>query len=307
MKKRAEGRRVSDLGEDALIEKLVAKLVASKRNQDVVAGPGDDCAVMKSARSGFYELLKTDCVVEGVHFLQGTRAEQVGRKAICRAVSDIAAMGGVPRFATVTIALGTEHSVAEVEAWYAGMAGAAQQFNVEIVGGETSSLPEKRGAVISVSMTGEVEKENCVFRSGARMGDAIAVTGRLGNAFASERHLHFTPRLKESRWMVSESKNCRPSSMMDLSDGLSKDLPRLLRVDGWGYQIDPERIPLNEDADLDGAIKDGEDYELLMTFPSLDEAEWKVAFPETPLTVIGEVVRETSEPLDPGGYEHFRR
>ncbi len=298
---------IKDLGEDALIEKLVGKILPKTPSGRVIAGPGDDCAVVTSGREGFFTLLKTDCVVEGVHFLQGTNAKQVGRKAICRAISDIAAMGGVPRFALVTLALGSSREVAEVDGWYEGMAKAAEKFGVEIVGGETSSLSTERGAVISVAMTGEVEKEHCVYRKGAKEGDVIAVTGRLGNSFLSERHLTFVPRLKEARWMVGESLKCRPASMMDLSDGLAKDLPRLLKADGLGYRIDRNLIPMNEGSGLQAAINEGEDYELLMTFSSLDIAEWNAAFPETLLTVIGEVTLETVMPMEEGGWEHFNQ
>lgn len=297
-------KTVEDVGEDALIDKLVATL-GSSNDKNVIAGPGDDCAVVNSGRSGFYELLKTDCLIEGVHFLPGTNAELVGRKAICRALSDIAAMGGVPRFALVTIALGNKREVVEVEGWYIGMQNVAKEFGVEIVGGETSSLPSDSGAVISVAMTGEVEVGNCIYRKGASVGDLIAVTGRLGNSFASERHLNFVPRLKESRWMVSESKNCRPTSMMDLSDGLAKDLPRLLKADGFGYAIDPASIPVNHDADFEAAISEGEDYELLMTFSELDLKEWKLAIPNTAITIIGEVAEKTISPMASGGWEHF--
>jgi len=296
---------INDLGEDALIAKLVAKIPSANQSGNIIAGPGDDCAVVTSGREGFFELLKTDCVVEGVHFLQGTKPELVGRKSICRNLSDIAAMGGVPRFALVTLALGSNRKVAEVEGWYEGMVRAAQEFELEIVGGETSSLPVERGAIISVAMTGEVERENCIYRKGARVGDVIAVTGRLGDSFGSERHLKFVPRLKEARWMVTQSKKCRPTSMMDLSDGLAKDLPRLLKTDCLGYRIDRTRIPINRGADLRAAITEGEDYELLMTFSRLNTDEWNSAFPNTPLSVIGEVTEKTEETLGEGGWEHF--
>ena len=294
-----EKKTVAELGENALIERLVGLLGDS----DAVAGPGeDDCAVIENHREGFYQLLKTDCVVEGVHFLPGTDPEKVGRKAINRCISDIAAMGGIPRHALITLAIDQERAVEEIEGWYRGMSDA--EFPVEIVGGETSSLPNK-GAMISVAMTGEVEKENCVFRKGARPGDLIAVTGRLGNSFASERHLDFVPRLPEARWMVSESKKCRPTSMMDLSDGLARDLPRLLKAGRMGYEIDHEKIPVHNDATLDSAINEGEDYELLMTFSELDKEEWAAAFPEVELTVIGTVLEETKNPLNEGGWDHF--
>ena len=297
---------VGEIGEDALIEKLMLT-IGSSDCDEVISGPGDDCAVVKSGREGFFELLKTDCVIEGVHFLPGTDAELVGRKALCRAISDLAAMGGVPRFALITIALGSARDVSEVEGWYSGMGKVAKEFGVEIVGGETSSLPGDDGAVISVAMTGEVEVENCIYRKGASVGDVIAVTGRLGGSFASERHLTFVPRLQESRWMVSESKKCRPTSMIDLSDGLAKDLPRLLKITNLGYAIDETCIPINDGSDLASAIGEGEDYELLMTFSDLDVGEWSREFPDTPVTVIGEVREKTERSLAAGGWEHFKR
>ena len=297
--------RVTDIGEDALVEKLVAKIAPGKPGDKVIAGPGDDCAVVESGREGVFQLLKTDCVVEDVHFLPGTEAELVGRKAIGRTLSDIAAMGGIPRFALVTIALGSSREVDEVEGWYAGMAKMAAEYDVEIVGGETSALPGKNGAVISIAMTGEVERENCVYRRGAGAGDEIAVTGRLGNSFASGRHLDFIPRIEEARWMVAKSKNCRPNSMMDLSDGLAKDLPRLLKADGLGSLIDRNKIPVHADADLKSVIGEGEDYELLMTFSTVDRVEWKTAFPDTELTIIGEVTETPGDNPGAGGWEHF--
>lgn len=301
----ASMERIRDIGEDALIDRLVAGLPLAP---EVVVGPGDDCAVLESADPGRYELLKTDCLVEGVHFLPGTDPEQVGWKALCRSLSDIAAMGGTPRAALITLAVPGDRPVATVEGWYRGLRRAADTFGVSIVGGETSSLPPGAGAAfLAVTITGMVDRDRCLFRSGARLGDLIAVTGRLGGSFHSGRHLDFVPRLREAAWLARQSVG-RPTAMMDLSDGLAKDLPRLTKASGLsGWRLDPEKIPRHEGCDIAGAIGDGEDYELLLTLPeNADEllAAWRKAFPELPLTVIGQMTETIETPLA-GGWEHF--
>ena len=292
---------VADLGEEAVVTRLVARIPPAP---EVIAGPGDDCAVVEG-KDGGWQLLKTDCVVEGIHFLSGTDPNLVGRKAMNRVLSDIAAMGGRPAHALVTIAVDAGRSFAEVEGWYAGMIEAAEAAGCGIVGGETSRLPVT-GAVITVAMTGAVKPSECVFRSGARPGDLIVVTGRLGGSFASGRHLTFTPRLREARWLVARAK---PTAMMDLSDGLGSDLPRLVAASGVGYRIDEASLPCHDGVTAVAAVRDGEDYELLMTF-SPDTfrdlpSEWREAFPEVGLTVIGEVTAATEGAID-RGWEHYR-
>ncbi len=272
---------------------------------DVVIGVGDDCAALESADESLFELLKTDALVAGVHFSKHDDPYRVGRKALCRAISDVAAMGGVPRAALVTLALPKGMDFKTVEGWYRGLESAAEQFGVALVGGETTSTVEG-DAVLSVAMTGWVERENCVRRGGASVGDVIAVTGRLGGSLASGRHLDFCPRLAAARWLVAEE-NRRPTAMMDLSDGLAKDLPRLAKASSVGYRVDWESLPFHDGVGVDAAVGDGEDYELLMTFspgkmPTPDE--WRLAFPELPLTVIGEITAEVETSLI-GGWDHL--
>ena len=250
--------------------------------------------------------MKTDCLVEGIHFSADTNPEQVGRKAMNRTLSDIAAMGGLPRHVLVTIAVGEEREVAEVEGWYTGMQAAADTFGCGIVGGETSSLP-KAGGIISVALVGSVEPRNCICRSGANLGDVVAVTGRLGGSFESGRHLDFVPRISEARFLVE---NVELSAMMDLSDGLGSDLPRLAEASGVGFRIDPENLPLHDRVSIEQAVGDGEDYELLLTM-SLEEwsriqGPWEQQFPETPLTAIGEITKEIETPIE-SGWEHFQK
>ncbi|MEM6915398.1 MAG: thiamine-phosphate kinase [Verrucomicrobiota bacterium] len=297
-----EKEKVRDIGEDALVERVLSLLSSTDR---VKVGPGDDCAVVEAGPDD-WTLLKTDCLIEGVHFTPGTEPRLVGAKAVNRVLSDLAAMGGRPREALVTLAVDENREVEEILGWYSGMEEAASRFGGTIVGGETSNLPGG-SAVLSVAMTGRVEPQNCVRRSGAREGDLILVTGRLGGSFESGRHLTFEPRLAQSRWLVE---NHCPSAMMDLSDGLGSDLPRLAKASGTGYTISPDRIPCEEGVSVENAIRDGEDYELLFTIcpekTGLLMADWADQFPELSLTIIGEISGETPNELSPG-WEHYRQ
>ncbi len=293
---------VAHLGEEALVARLVAALPSGA---SVIAGPGDDCAVIALAPER-WQLLKTDSIVESVHFAPGTDPILVGKKAMNRALSDIAAMGGRPGHALVSLALDESREIDEVEGWYAGIIAAAQMQDCTVVGGETSRLTGK-GAVITISLTGSVTPAECVLRSGAKIGDGIWVTGCLGGSFASGRHLSFTPRLRESQWLVQHAK---PTAMMDLSDGLGSDLPRLAAASGLGYEVDPGTIPCHAGIETDQAISEGEDYELLFTLaPEIETGlieAWSRAFAETKLTRIGTIVAETTRPL-PRAWEHFRQ
>ncbi len=295
---------VSDVGEDALIDRLI-KLVPTSGGA-VWSGPGDDCAVIKKGNAEVLQLLKTDCLVEAVHFVSDTEPERVGWKALCRAISDIGAMAGQPEHCLITLGLPSDFPVKTVEGWYAGAAKAAREFEVIIVGGETSSVPGKH-AFISVSLTGEVDPDRVLLRRGSAVGDKIAVTGQLGNSFQSGHHLDFVPRVREAQWLADPANGCRPSAMMDLSDGIAKDLPRLLQSEGHGFRIDEEQLPLREGADVESALCEGEDYELLLTAPSLDLEKWSIAFPDTPLTIIGEVTEEDHPLSCSGGWDHFSK
>lgn len=304
-------RTVGEVDENRLVARLTADFSPGGGGA-VVVGAGDDCAVLSGAGGGGdsrgrYELFKTDALVAGVHFAESDPPELVGRKALCRAISDIAAMGGLPCAALVTIAISPELRLQTVDAWYRGLVAAAAEFDVALVGGETTSTI-RGDAVLSVAMSGSVEPERCVLRSGAKVGDCIAVTGRLGGSLGSGRHLDFTPRLAAARWLVAEADR-RPTAMMDLSDGLAKDLPRLAGASGTGYRIDPGALPLHAGVTREQALGDGEDYELLMTFATgkvPDEECWRLQFPELPLTVIGEITAGVETPLD-GGWDHFVR
>jgi len=270
------------------------------------AGPGDDCAVVDEPHSDPLTLLKTDAIVEGIHYLADTAPERIGWKAVMRVVSDFAAMGGAPDRFLVTLALPPDRQVAWVDGLYQGMARALEWCGGKLAGGETTAVPERSAAVISIAATGRVARQHLTLRSTAQPGDAIYVTGRLGGSFASGRHLDFHPRLSEAAWLV---RHFKPSAMMDLSDGLAADLPKLARASAVGFTLDPETLPRNAGVETHAALNDGEDFELLFTHrgnPQPFEAAWRTAFPEVLLTRIGEMILPNELPITPGGWNHFQ-
>lgn len=296
-------KTLQDIGEDALIERLVALV---PRSGDPAAGPGDDCAVIDPGPdSPDLQLLKTDALVARVHFLPDTPARAVGWKAAARVVSDFAAMGGHPEQFLVTLALPPETAVSWAEELYRGIGDCLGKFGGLLAGGETSSVPAGSAAVISIAATGRVRREHLVLRSTAHPGDAIFVTGTLGGSIRG-KHLDFTPRVVESDWLVSHYK---PTAMMDLSDGLAKDLPRLAAASTCGFRLDRPALPLTAGCSPAEALGDGEDYEILFSIeasrvPAL-LAAWSLRFPELPLTRIGGLVAIPAGESLTGGWDHF--
>jgi thiamine-monophosphate kinase len=295
-------KQLAELGEDRLVKRLMKGLPPGP---DVIIGPGDDCAVIGRPRDRVSQLLKTDCVVENVHFTRDTDPKRVGWKALCRAISDIAAMGGEPGQALVTIAIPRELPLKWLDALYTGLRKAARRFHVAIAGGETARSP---GPIfINVALTGSVERRLCVLRSGGEPGDVIYVTGHLGGSLAA-KHLDFIPRIEEARWLAG---HFRPGAMMDLSDGLGADLPRLAASSGCGFRIAPGLIPKTHGVSIEQAISDGEDYELLFTVnPSATarlEPAWRRKFPRLPLTRVGELLHPSiaRKPTPIRGFDHF--
>ena len=301
---------LADYGEDRLVAALLACLPADVRAGDgVIIGAGDDCAVVRlPGEAGQLQLLKTDCVIEGVHYPPDTSPERVGWKALCRPLSDIAAMGGRPLHALVTLALPGSATLAYARAIYTGLGCAAERFGVRIVGGETARSPT--AAFVSVALTGTPGPGGTVVRSGGEPGHVVYVTGRLGGSFASGKHLDFVPRLAEAQWLVSRFP---VSAMMDLSDGLGRDLPRLAAASGTGYALDAVKLPVTSGCSVAQALGDGEDYELLFTVvPSVSatlEGGWRERWPALELTRIGVLSAPSRRSgLEPGtGFDHFAR
>lgn len=290
-------RTLADIGEDALIERLV-RLAPGLGGSD---GPGDDCAVVDEGGE-MLRLLKTDALVEGVHFLKSADPEAVGWKAVARVISDFAAMGGIGDRFLVTIALPGTMEIAWIEGFYRGMGVCLAQYGGRLAGGETSRVPEGSAAVISVAATGSVARGMAVMRSGGRAGDGIWVTGRLGGSSAG-KHLSFSPRVEEGAWIA---RNLRPTAMMDLSDGLAKDLPRLARASGCGFRLDRAAIPMAAGCSLEQALGDGEDFELLFTASlDVDAGGWRKIFPGLELTRIGVLVPAGEGESLAGGWDHY--
>lgn len=290
------------LGEDQLLQKIARHLPL---NRFVLAGVGDDCAVTQSGASGNLLLLKTDCVVEGVHFESSAPSSAVGWKAMARPLSDFAAMSGLPEFALVTLLAPTTTSVKWVMQAYRGLVKAARLFDVAIVGGETSRIDGP--LVISVSIAGSVEKSRWVSRRGGQPGDELFVSGLLGGSIRG-KHLRFVPRIAEARWLTE---NFRISAMIDLSDGLGADLPRLARASGLAFELDESAVPRTRGCTVEEAISDGEDYELLFAIGAQDAGKlisrWRKKFPKLRLTCIGRLIEGgPGNDQHLAGYVHFQ-
>ncbi len=291
--------------ESELLE-LISR-VLPKPSPDTVTGIGDDCAVIDNRKNnGDLSLLKTDALVEGIHYTSETPLQQVGWKALCRPVSDIAAMGGTPLHAVITVAAPSSWGNSQWRSLYRGIGKAAHAFGASIVGGETVLSPGP--LFLSVAMTGTVPRPNIRLRSGAHPGDLLCVTGKLGGSFKSTRHLRFQPRLTEGQWLASQR---GVTAMMDLSDGLGSDLPTLAQASGCAFRIVPESLPLHRGCTTHEAISDGEDYELLISvsprrWPDL-QSRWEKVFPKLPLTVIGSLLDHHSSSTQlPWGHDHFQ-
>lgn len=302
---------------------LITRLTKSlPTNQKVITGAGDDCAVLDLGSPGDLVLFKTDAVVEGIHFTRATPPEKIGRKALARCLSDIAAMAGSPVAALVTVALPPDFDAEFIAGIYDGLNRLAQIFNVAIVGGETTTNPG--GILISISLLGTVRRGKQVLRSGARAGDAIFVTGELGGSLAG-KHLDFEPRLVEARWLAE---HFSIHAMMDLSDGLAGDLRHLLNASQAGAELLKSAVPVSRAAKararegakpaFAAALGDGEDFELLFTLAGKNAVTlldaWKKEFPEVKLSCIGKIItgegisirdKIGSHPLYANGYVHF--
>jgi len=308
------------MNELELIRLLTRSLPA---NASVVAGAGDDCAVLDLGVPDRFVLFKTDAVVEGVHFTRETPPEKIGHKALARCLSDIAAMAGTPTAALVTLGLPRDFDSRFIEAIYAGMNALATRYGVAIAGGETTTNPDR--LLLSVAMLGTVARDKCLRRDGSKAGDALFVTGHLGGSLAGH-HLDFEPRLTEARWLAD---NFSVHAMIDLSDGLAGDLRHLVEP-GLGAELLKTAIPISRAAKLQAktessakppllaALTDGEDFELLFTIASSDAVRlldtWKKQFPDVPLTCIGKITpapgvklrdKDRFLPMPAHGYVHF--
>ncbi|MBC6399898.1 MAG: thiamine-phosphate kinase [Ekhidna sp.] len=297
-KKRTE---ISELGEFGLIERLAEGLKI--KNEGIIKGIGDDAAVYDVGDK--YLLTSSDMLLEGVHFdLSYMPLQHLGYKAIAVNVSDIAAMNGTPLQITVNLGLSNRFSVEAIEAIYGGVRAACDEYKVDLVGGDTAS--SHSGLVMSVTVLGTVEKELITYRNGARENNILCVTGDLGAAYIGLQVLErekqefianaeMQPQLEKYDYIVGRQLrpkarmdiiyelrdlNVRPTSMIDVSDGLASDSFHLCRQSNLGVAIYEDKLPIDKQVyetaaefSIDPgacALNGGEDYELLFTIPQND-------------------------------------
>ena len=334
--------KVSELGEFGLIE-LLKELSAptwnknSPSGKNLIIGIGDDAAAWHGESS--IQLVTVDSFIQGVHFsLDITPWEALGWKALAVNLSDIAAMGGMPRYAVVSLAVPEHTEVEEVTALYRGMMELALKSDTAVIGGDTSRAPE---VALNITVTGSTSANDEVMltRSGAKGGDQIAVTGSLGGsgggfkmltqnlkfntesaARLKEAFLYPQPRIAEGQLLLRQGIR----AAIDISDGLISDLGHICRASGLGARIYADRVPVHPDAregfgDEEGlklALSGGEDYELLFT-GSAGVIGGVKKLSECPVTVIGEMVTDKENrvavidnegkhiKIDSGGWDHF--
>jgi thiamine-monophosphate kinase len=299
---------------------IIGKIRQRFRDSGAITGIGDDAAVLVPPPSGFSTLFCSDLLVENTHFRRDSHPpESLGFKSVAINVSDIGAMGGLPAYCVLSLALPPETGTAWVDAFLDGLARACREFGVALVGGDTA---ESERIFIDVAMIGSVHAGRAVGRGGARPGNDVYVTGSLGNAGrglsllgtsgdtehpAVRRHLYPTPRHSVGYTLAG-----RATAMIDVSDGLSRDLAHVLEASGVSAEIDARRVPRENDVSLDLALHGGEDYELIVTGSGLpDEVDG------VPLTRIGRIVASEGadrawlvtesgrEILEDRGWRHF--
>lgn len=289
---------IGHLGEFGLIDKVKAFCPTF---DGVVHSIGDDTAVLSFDRS-YYQLLTTDMMVEDVHFTKAMDPALVGHKALACNISDIAAMGGLPTVAVISIGLPKHLHVTWIEKFYQGLGRLAKQFKVSVVGGDTV---RSKAIVINIALLGLVEKKNLVTRSGAKSSDVIFVSGALGGSFKSGRHLNFIPCVNQARFLVNFAK---PSAMMDISDGLAGDLNHLLRASKVGCKLDEALIPKHQGVSLAEAMTDGEDYQLLFTMSGSKARKlesWQMKNRKWFFYRIGQCVADKRQLIKLKGFTHF--
>ncbi len=327
--------KVSELGEFGLID-LMAKMVGSGHDEQLLIGIGDDAAVWYGDAST--QLATVDSLIQDVHFSLGTISwEELGWKALAANLSDIAAMGGVPRYALVSLALPGHTEVEDVTALYKGMIELAQQSGVAIVGGDTSSAPM---VAITITVLGSTRSQDkhILTRSAAKPGDKVAVTGYLGGAAAGSEmltkklpfdpeataslkraFLHPYPRIAEGQLLIEQG----VKTAIDISDGLISDLKQICKASQVSARIEVDRVPIEPtvkakfiDTYLELALSGGEDYELLFT-GSTDVIDKVRKAASCPITIIGEIIADklgevtlvdskgNTVNLGRAGWEHF--
>lgn len=316
----AEGQLIQRLTRMIRSKVTRARSPHSQLDSRIILGTGDDAAILLCSRDA-EEVLTCDAFLEGVHFLANLHpADSVGYKALARATSDVVAMGATPRTFLLTIAVPARQTGTWLDQFSKGMARAARELGVRLIGGDTTKASK---VFISITVLGDAARGRAIRRSGARPGDLIYVSGRLGQAalglelvrrarngnsqretwqrVACERHLYPRIRAELGAWL---GKHRIPSAMIDISDGLSTDLARLCVASGVGARLSAERLPCVEIPatarkpaaphldPLRMALHGGEDYELLFTVPPGKAKRLRQAPGHSLLTPVGEITRQ---------------
>ncbi len=324
------------IAEKALIAQ-VRRMAKRKQNPAVPVGIGDDCAVLRIAGRRGQEkdtLVTTDFTLEGIHFRRDWHpAESVGQRCLTRGLSDIAAMGGEPVAAFLSLALPRDLPQGWVDRFARSLIALAERHGVPLAGGDTAESPN--GILADIVVVGSVPKGRAILRSGARPGDRIYVSGDLGGSAAAVSQMrknpkrklnprdypqHFFPEPRIELGRILREKGLA-SAMIDTSDGLSTDLAHICEESGVGAEIQAEAIPLasvgkpSREVDLQLALHGGEDYELLFTAPRSKRTPSRIA--GIPITNIGHITRQREVflmnsagvglELRPQGWEHFRK
>ncbi len=292
------------MNEESFIRSLAQIFPAGR---DVFTPIGDDAAALDLGLP-YLLLAAADQVLENVHFLTGTDPALIAGKLLKRNISDIAAMGGTPTHALLTLALENMDDEPWLMAFHRALSEVAARYGISVIGGDVAKSPA--GKTASLTILGKVEKEKLALRCNAKPGDRLYLTGTFGRSFPTEHHLTFLPRLEEARFLAG-TYSC---AMMDVSDGLAKDLARFAAASGVAAVLDGV-IPGRDGASEEEKLFDGEDYELIVAVPeekaALLEQNWKIT--NTPLTCAGYftgqyesgTVIRNNKPIQEKGYDHF--
>jgi thiamine-monophosphate kinase len=294
-------KSLSDIGEFKFIENISKDI---SRGFSVIKGIGDDCAVLKYTKAK-HLLFTTDVIVEDVHFIRKkVSPRSIGHKALAVNISDIAACGGMPKWAVVSAGLPRSITDSYARCIYKGMNELANRFGIGLVGGDTS-VSDK--IFLSIALLGEAKAGGVIMRNGAKEGEAIVITGPIG---LKPDHLGFIPRIRESQFIV---KNLSPGAMIDISDGLLQDLGHILKSSQKGAYLYKPLIPVScPGKDMIKALNTGEQFELIFTMP-----KEKIHLLPKGFYVIGEIIKQrpfiymvdnigTRKRIMPKGYAHFK-
>jgi len=341
-----ERKDVNDLGEFGLIKHLTKDIKIEQPS--TMLGIGDDAAVIKNGDD--MTVISTDMMVEGIHFsLVYSPLKHLGYKAVVTNLSDIYAMNAVPHQITVSLAISNRFSIAALEELYEGVKSACKLYNVDLIGGDTTS--SNKGLIISITAIGTAKQEDLVFRSGAKPGDILCVSGDLGAAYLGlqilererqlyEAHPGVQPDLDDQKYLIGRQLKpeargdvidnfkkfkLKPTSMIDISDGLSSEVFHICESSGVGAFVEEGKLPIHPEAEqmalkfqldpITCALSGGEDYELLFTVDE-DELE-KIRFMPD-VFIIGDIVDKSDgitlhttggniHPMRAQGWQHLEK